>query len=66
MLMGFISVLCKINCCTPQLQAICQECGESDDMGAEILIPCKMRKPPAKYRTPMEPTGFLMDAFARV
>ncbi|KAI3931223.1 hypothetical protein MKW92_039751, partial [Papaver armeniacum] len=29
---------------------ICQECGESDDMGAEILIPCKMCKPPSKHR----------------
>ncbi|RZC69372.1 hypothetical protein C5167_032522 [Papaver somniferum] len=28
---------------------IYQECGESDDMGAEILIPCKMCKPPAKH-----------------
>ncbi|KAI3914771.1 hypothetical protein MKW98_002007 [Papaver atlanticum] len=36
-----------------QYQAICQECGESDDMGAEILIPCKMCKPPAKHRTPI-------------
>ncbi|MCL7024056.1 hypothetical protein MKW94_014819 [Papaver nudicaule] len=48
---GPISVIiCKINCCTLQLQAICQKCGESNDMGTDILVPCKMCKVPAKHR----------------
>ncbi|RZC67545.1 hypothetical protein C5167_011235 [Papaver somniferum] len=29
---------------------ICQKCGQFDDMGTEILIPCKMCKVPAKHR----------------
>ncbi|RZC52233.1 hypothetical protein C5167_020659, partial [Papaver somniferum] len=32
------------------IAVIYKECGESDDMRVEILIPCKMCKPPAKHR----------------
>ncbi|KAI3908394.1 hypothetical protein MKW92_036949 [Papaver armeniacum] len=46
-----------LNSCALQLQEICQECGESDDMGAEILIPFKMCKPHAKHHC-----GYLNDA----